>query len=237
MFDFSGKIALITGAAGNLGRTTAQLFQDSGANLVLSDLKKKSLQEHYAQWQDRADILLVPSDLNDEHSVQKLADEAISHFGRIDVLANIAGGFKMGPSLHDTPIEDWNFLLDMNARSIFLTSRAVIPAMLRQGAGRIISVSARAAREGKANMGPYCVSKAAVITLTETLAAEHKFDNINVNCILPGTIDTPQNRQAMPDANFSNWVPTTDLANVILFLASDESRSVTGAAIPVYGRS
>lgn len=237
MFDFSGKIALITGAAGNLGRTTAQLFQEAGASLVLSDLKEESLQDHYAQWQDRADILLLPADLNDEQSVQKLADQAVSHFGRIDVLANIAGGFKMGPPLHDTPIKDWEFMLDTNARSMFLTSRAVIPAMLRQGAGRIISVSARAAREGKSNMGPYCVSKAAVIRLTETMAAEHKFDNINVNCILPGTIDTPQNRQAMPDANFSNWVPTTDLANVILFLASDEGRSVTGAAIPVYGRS
>jgi NAD(P)-dependent dehydrogenase (short-subunit alcohol dehydrogenase family) len=237
VFDFSGKIALITGAAGNLGRTTAQLFQESGAKLVLSDLKEGSLREHYAQWQDLPDILLLPADLNDEQSVRRLVDQAISCFGRIDVLANIAGGFKMGPPLRETPVEDWNFMLDTNAHSMFLASRAIIPAMLRQGAGRIISVSARAAREGKANMGPYCVSKAAVITLTETLAAEHKFDNINVNCILPGTIDTPQNREAMPEANFSNWVPTTDLANVILFLASDEARSVTGAAIPVYGRS
>lgn len=237
MFDLSGKTTLITGAAGNLGRTTAQLFRDAGSRLVLSDLKEDSLYELYAQWQDSPDILLVPANLNDEHSVQALAAQAISHFGRIDVLANIAGGFKMGPPLHETSLEDWNFMIDMNASSIFLTSRAVIPAMLRQGGGRIISVSARAAKQGKPNMGPYCASKAAVITLTETLAAEHKFDSININCILPGTIDTPQNRESMPNADFSTWVPTTDLANVILFLASDEARAITGAAIPVYGRS
>ncbi|MGV6827729.1 MAG: SDR family oxidoreductase, partial [bacterium] len=101
----------------------------------------------------------------------------------------------------------------------------------------IISVSARAAAAGKAKMAPYCASKAAVITLTESLAAEHKFNNINVNCILPGTIDTPQNRKDMPDADFSTWVAPSQLADVILFLASDNASAVTGAAIPVYGKS
>ena len=96
---------------------------------------------------------------------------------------------------------------------------------------------ALAAVEGKGRMGPYCASKAAVKTLTESLAAENKFDNINVNCILPGTIDTPQNRDAMPDANFSNWVPPEALADVVVFLASEAARCVTGAAIPVYGKS
>lgn len=116
-------------------------------------------------------------------------------------------------------------------------ARAVIPHMLTQGSGRIVSVSARAAREGKAKMGPYCASKAAVITLTETLAAEHKHTGINSNCILPGTIDTPQNRADMPDADYSKWVPPEALADVVVFLASDAARCVTGAAIPVYGQS
>jgi NAD(P)-dependent dehydrogenase (short-subunit alcohol dehydrogenase family) len=109
--------------------------------------------------------------------------------------------------------------------------------MLENGGGRIINVSARAANEGKVRMGPYCASKAAVKTLTESLAAENKYDNINVNCILPGTIDTPQNRNDMPDANFDKWVPPAALADVVLFLASDAARCVTGAAIPVYGQS
>ncbi len=128
-------------------------------------------------------------------------------------------------------------MLNLNARSVFNTCRAVIPGMLTQGGGRIVNVSARAAKEGKAKMAPYCASKAAVITLTESLAAEHKFNNINVKCILPGTVDTPQNRADMPDADHSKWVTPAALADVIAFLASDAARAVTGAAVPVYGQS
>ena len=115
--------------------------------------------------------------------------------------------------------------------------RAVIPHMLEKKKGKIVNVAARAATEGKAKMAPYCVSKAAVVTLTQSLAAENKMNNINVNCILPGTVDTQQNRSDMPDANFSNWVPTTDLANEILHLCSEQAKGVTGAAVPVYGKS
>jgi NAD(P)-dependent dehydrogenase (short-subunit alcohol dehydrogenase family) len=120
---------------------------------------------------------------------------------------------------------------------VFNTCRAVVPHMLRQGGGRIVNVSARAALEGKARMGPYCASKAAVVTLTETLAAEHRDHGITANCILPGTIDTPQNRASMPDADFSRWVAPAALADVVVFLASDAARAISGAAIPVYGRS
>ncbi len=150
----------------------------------------------------------------------------------------------MGPPLHETPEADWDLMMGLNARSVLNTCRAVIPQMLRQGKGRIVNVAARAALEGKARMGPYCASKAAVITLTETLAAEHETlaaehrdHGINVNCILPGTIDTPQNRASMPDADFSRWVSPTALADVVVFLATDAARAISGAAIPVYGRS
>ncbi|MEN8128944.1 MAG: SDR family NAD(P)-dependent oxidoreductase [Pseudomonadota bacterium] len=237
MTEFSGKTVLVTGAAGNLGHAVAETFHQAGAQLALVDLNADRLREVYAEWKDSSSCLLIPVDLTDEQSVQNMVQQTVSRFGRIDILANIAGGFTMGPPAHETPVRDWDFMLDINARTMFLVSRAVIPAMLEHGGGNIISVAARAAREGKANMGPYCVSKAAVITLTETLAAEHKLNNINVNCILPGTIDTPQNREAMSDADYSKWVPTTDLANVISFLTSDQAHSVTGAAIPVYGKS
>ncbi len=237
MFDFSNKVALVTGAAGNLGRSVAQAFRQAGAKLALVDLLGDRLTEVFGAWRDAEDVVFIPTDLTDPDSVQVMAERTVARFGRVDILANIAGGFSMGPAVHETPVKDWDFMLDMNARTLFLASRAVIPTMLAQGGGRIVSVSARAAKEGKAKMGPYCVSKAAVITLTETLAAEHKNANINANCILPGTIDTPQNRADMPNADHSTWVPTADLANVILFLASDAARSVNGAAIPVYGRS
>jgi NAD(P)-dependent dehydrogenase (short-subunit alcohol dehydrogenase family) len=168
--------------------------------------------------------------------VADLVERVIAHFGRVDILANIAGGFAMGPPVHETEDKDWDFMMDLNARSVFNTCRAAVPHMIARGSGRIVNVSARAAREGKAHMAPYCASKAAVITLTESLAAELKDHGINANCILPGTIDTPQNRAAMPDADVSRWVPTAALADVILFLASNASAYVTGAAVPVYGR-
>ena len=145
----------------------------------------------------------VTADLTDTDSVQQMADRVSSHYHRVDVLANVAGGFSMGPPLHETPDETWDFMLNLNARSVFNTCRAVIPGMLSHGGGRIVNVAARAALEGKAKMGPYCASKAAVITLTQSLAAEHKLNGINANCILPGTIDTPQNRADMPNADFS----------------------------------
>jgi NAD(P)-dependent dehydrogenase (short-subunit alcohol dehydrogenase family) len=143
----------------------------------------------------------------------------------------------MGPPLHETEDKDWDFMMDLNARTVFNCCRAVIPHMLEQGQGSIVNVSARAAVQGKARMAPYCASKAVVITLTESLAAEHKFNNINVNCILPGTIDTPQNRHAMPDADYENWVPPAAIADTVLFLASSAARHVSGAAIPIFGRS
>ena len=153
------------------------------------------------------------------------------------MLANIAGGFTMGPLVQDTDDRDWDFMMNLNARSVFNTSRVVIPTMLTQGGGRIINVSARAAEQPKGRMAPYCASKAAVQTLTESLALENKYDNITVNCILPGTVDTPENREAMPDSNFTRWVAPAALADVVVFLASNAARCVTGAAIPVYGQS
>ncbi len=234
MFDFSGKVALVTGAAGNLGQAVAAAFQSSGASLVLADVAEDRLDTLY---EASAEVLTVGVDLTEEASVHDMASHAADHFGRIDVLANVAGGFRMGPPLHETLLETWDFMMDLNARSVFLTSRAVLPHMIRQAYGRIVNVAARAAAQPKGRMAPYCASKAAVITLTESMAAEHRLDDINVNCILPGTIDTPQNRADMPDADFTTWVPPAELADVILFLASDAARAVNGAAIPVYGRS
>jgi NAD(P)-dependent dehydrogenase (short-subunit alcohol dehydrogenase family) len=235
--ELGDKVALITGAAGNLGQAVAEALHEAGARLALADVAEDRLKERYGPWYQNGEHMIVRTDLTEEESVQQMVEQAISHFGRIDVLANIAGGFVMGPLLHETSPGTWDFMLNLNTRSVFLTCRATIPHMLEGGGGKIVNVSARAALQGKAKMGPYCASKAAVITLTEALAAEHRYDKINVNCILPGTIDTPENRHDMPDADFSTWVPPAALADVVLFLCSDAARAVTGAAVPVYGRS
>jgi NAD(P)-dependent dehydrogenase (short-subunit alcohol dehydrogenase family) len=127
-------------------------------------------------------------------------------------------------------------MLNLNARSVFFTSRAVVPHMLAQQSGKIVNIASRAALEGKAKMGAYSVAKTAVVRLTESMAAELRGEGINVNCIIPDTIDTPENRQAMPKADFSKWVSPADLANVIVYLASAASSNLHGALVPVYGR-
>jgi NAD(P)-dependent dehydrogenase (short-subunit alcohol dehydrogenase family) len=165
--------------------------------------------------------------------VEAMVEEAAERLGRIDVLANVAGGYRAGTAVHETPLETWDFMLNLNARTAFSVSRAVIPHMLQQGAGKIIHVSARAGQQGSAKMAAYSASKSAVLRLTESMAAELKRQDINVNCVLPSTIDTPQNREAMPNADYSRWVKPEAIADVIMFLASDAARAVHGAAIPV----
>lgn len=234
-YDYTGQTVVITGAAGALGSTVAELFFRAGANIALVDINFAKLT--HPRWKHAKNVGLFETDLTDVNSVNNSVSQIIDRFGQIDCLANVAGGFKMGPMVHETPVSDWDFMINLNAKSVFLMCRAVVPHMLEKNKGKIVNVAARAAVEGKAKMASYCVSKAAVVTLTQSLAAELKMNNINVNCILPGTVDTQQNRNDMPDANFSNWVPTTDLANEIWHLCSEQAKGVTGAAVPVFGKS
>jgi NAD(P)-dependent dehydrogenase (short-subunit alcohol dehydrogenase family) len=234
MAEFSGKVVLITGAAGNLGRAVADAFQKAGADLALLDRDEARLEAAYGSPSGR---FYAGADLMSADAVARAVDAAARKFGRLDVVANIAGGFAMGPPIHETPVEAWDLMMNLNTRSAFYVCRAAVPHMLRIGGGAIVNISARAAREGKARMGPYCASKAAVITLTETLAAEHRHAGIRVNCILPGTIDTPENRRDMPGADYSKWVAPAALADVVFFLASAGARAISGASVPVYGES
>jgi len=170
-------------------------------------------------------------------AVQGMVAEALERFGHIDVLVNAVGGWRGGKPVHETSLETLDFLFSLNARTMFIASRAVVPSMLDRGSGKIVSVSARAALGAAKRSGAYSASKSAVVRLTETMAAELKNEGINVNCVLPGTIDTPENRQSMPKADHSRWVPPEAIADVILFLASDAAWPVNGAAVPVYGKS
>ena len=237
MHNLTGKVAIVTGAAGNLGGAVCKAFAQRGVRIALVDLEENALESARKRLPADSGAAGFAADLIDPGSVADMVTRVKARFGRVDILTNIAGGFTMGPPLHETADKDWEFMMDLNARTVFNACRAVVPLLLERGGGKIVNVSARAATGGKGHMSPYCASKAAVISLTESLAAEHKDTGINVNCILPGTVDTPQNRAAMPDADFSRWVPVAALADVILFLASDDARCVTGAAIPVYGRS
>jgi NAD(P)-dependent dehydrogenase (short-subunit alcohol dehydrogenase family) len=232
--DFDNRTVIVTGAAGNLGSAVAEEFAQRGANLVLVDLNREALEAAYGNW---GKSLVAPSNLLEQAQVDATVAEVVERFGRIDVLVNLAGGFRMGEPVHATAPANWNFMLDINVRSLLNAVHAVVPYMLQQGSGRIINVGAYAAQKGAAQMGAYIAAKSAVIRLTETMAAELREQGINVNCVLPTIIDTPQNRAAMPKADPAKWVAPPDLAKVIAFLASDAARAVHGAALPVTGLS
>ena len=162
MFDFSDRVVIVTGAAGNLGVAIARAFQEARAKLVLVDRAADRLARIFPEIVDSPDHFLATSvDLTDPDGVGAMAEQTIQRFGRIDVLANVAGGFRSGTAVHETPFETWDFMLNLNAGSVFIISRAVIPYMLEQGEGKVISVAARAALQGSAKMAAYSVSKEA----------------------------------------------------------------------------
>lgn len=235
MFNFADHVVLVTGAAGNLGRAVALAFADAGARLVLPDRGTGRLTAALPEL--KGDHILADGiDLTDEAAVQRVVDDALRRFGRIDVLVTPGGGWLPGKPVHETAIEDWYSLFDRNFRTVLVPSRAVVPPMLARGSGKIIHVGAAAASlRGAANKSAHTAAKSAVLRLTESMADELKYSGINVNCILPGVIDTPQNRTDMPDADTRDWVPPDALADVILFLASPAARAIHGAAIPVIG--
>jgi len=233
--EFANRTVVITGAAGNLGRAVAAAFAARGANLVLIDRSDELLRRVYPG--EEARRLLAAVDLLDAAQTQAAIARAAERFGRIDVLANLAGGFRMGEAVHETTDATWNFLLDINVRTLLNTVRAVVPQMLAAGGGKIVNVGAASALKGAALMGAYVAAKSAVIRLTETMALELREKNVNVNCVLPTIIDTPENRAAMPDADPARWVASEDLASVIVFLASDAARAIHGAVVPVAGLS
>jgi NAD(P)-dependent dehydrogenase (short-subunit alcohol dehydrogenase family) len=238
MFDFSDQVVLVTGAAGNLGAVVTKAYQKAGAKLALVERDMDRMVTLFPDMDSSPDYLLIDSiDITSVDSVARMAQIVIEHFKRIDVLVCTVGGYRAGTPLHETPVETWDFMQNLNARSVFITCQAVIPHMLKHGSGKIISIAARPGLKGGRNMAAYSASKSAVIRLTESMSAELKRKNINVNCVLPGTIDTPQNRQAMPDADFANWVAPQAIADAILFLSSRAGRAVQGAALPVTGKS
>jgi NAD(P)-dependent dehydrogenase (short-subunit alcohol dehydrogenase family) len=226
--QLANQTVVVTGASGNLGAAVARAFAARDANVVLVARRGEAMAGVRLERQ-----LVVAADLVQQADAQRAAAETMARFGRIDVLCNIAGGFRMGAPVHETTDEIWNFLLDLNVVTMLNMVRAVVPRMLAQGGGRIVNVAANAALRGTAGMGAYCATKSAVIRLTESMAAELRERNVNVNCVLPTTLDTPENRAAMPGADPSRWVQLDDLARTIVFLASPGARAIHGAALPV----
>jgi len=230
-----GRNVIVTGGAGALGRAVVSWFEARGDRVAVIDVSDEVLKEAFP---DRPQgNVYVAGDLTDRDACLEVVDQILGEFDEVDVLCNIAGGFHMGEPVHETSEATWNFLMDLNARSVFNMAGAVVPGMQEAGHGKIVNVAARAGQAGMALAGAYTASKAAVLRLTETMGAELREHDINVNCVLPSLMDTPRNREDMPDADFSKWVPPEDVAAVIGFLASDDARAIHGAGIPVDGLS
>jgi len=223
------KIVLVTGANGGLGRHVTQAFLDAGATVV--GASPKIQQSEFSS----ADFAAIPGDVSTRGGAQELLDNVVARFGRIDVLAHTVGGFAGGQSIAETDDGTFQRMIDFNLNSVFHILRATIPVMRKNGNGRIVAIGSRAAVEPGAGVGAYSASKAAMVSLIRTAALENKDIGITANVILPGTMDTPANRAAMPKADFSKWVQPASVASLIIWLASDAGKDVNGAVIPVYG--
>jgi NAD(P)-dependent dehydrogenase (short-subunit alcohol dehydrogenase family) len=223
-----GKIVVVTGASGALGKVVAEIALARGARVA-------GIDHATSQSTATADrIELGGVDLTDGMQAKKAVEAVAAHFGRLDVLVNIAGGFAFEAVAEGDP-KTWQRMYALNVLTALNASQAAIPHLAASSSGRIINVGAMGALQASAGMGPYAASKAGVHRLTEALAVEWK-GKITVNAVLPSTIDTAANRASMPKADFKKWVTPEELANVILFLASDGASAVTGALLPVSGR-
>jgi len=233
-------VALVTGATGALGKIVTHKLLENGARVVATyrtESRRNDLEQFVGAL--KSNLMEIRADVTDERSVQELVKTIIDKFGRIDFLLNIVGAYAGGTDIADTDLSQWDLLMNVNLKSAFLCAKAVLPHMVKQDYGRIVNVSSRTAVEKsrRVKSGAYAISKAGVIVLTETLADEVKNYDINVNCVMPSTIDTPNNRRNFPKADFSKWVDPNEIAEVMLFLLSDASKVTSGACIPVYGKA
>jgi NAD(P)-dependent dehydrogenase (short-subunit alcohol dehydrogenase family) len=227
------RVMIVTGGFGSLGRVVVRVAAERGWRVAALDLAPSPPTDLSA---DKGWIEAEPGiDLTDPASTQKAVESVVSRHGRLDALLNIAGGFRWTP-VADSDASVWDLLFRMNVQSAVNASRAAIPHLIASGAGRIVCVGAGAAERAGIGMGPYAASKSGVHRFTESLAEELKAKGVTVNAVLPSIIDTPQNRADMPDADPAKWVQPAELAEVMLFLASEQASAVTGALVRVPGR-
>lgn len=232
MTDNTGKpVIAITGASGNLGSAVSELATSRGyqvAKIIFATDPNQPTTD---------DILVLPGvDLSDRSQAESAMRAIQDKFGRIDALLNIAGGFCW-ETFADNDLDSWDRMFKLNLKTAITATRAALPYMKKQQSGAIVCISAAASFKAEMGMGPYAASKAGVARFVEALAEETKLQNIRVNAVAPGVLDTPVNRKNMPDADFSTWVAPAALAEVLLFLCSDAARAITGVVLPVTNKT
>ena len=233
-YNFSNKVVLITGGTGAFGRTLVKRFLESGARTIAS-YRNQTEADKLKSVNPQVEIIKL--DISNEKEILKMVPKLIERFSKIDVLVNTVGGYLGGKNITELKEEYWESMMNLNLKSAYLISKHVIPVMKSAKGGKIIHVSSRTGLKSDGYDSAYAASKAALIRFVDSISQEFREDKININCILPTTIDTESNRRAMPNADFSKWLSPEDLANVVLFLCSSESKVINGAAIPTYGLS
>jgi NAD(P)-dependent dehydrogenase (short-subunit alcohol dehydrogenase family) len=235
--SFGGKVVLVAGGTGGLGHAVSLAFLAEGARVVVTYREAKGMEQLKSEAVGMPGVLEgVQVDVTDEAAIEKLINEIVTKHGHLDALVNTVGGYAGGVKMWETERKVFDRMLDLNLRSGYVLARAAVPVMLKQGSGAVVNVAAKAAIDHGAGASAYAASKAAVVALMDSLAADVKGTGVRVNSVLPSIIDTAVNRDAMPDANFSTWPKPEEIASVILFLASDAAEVIHGAAIPVYGK-
>ena len=224
---------MITGGTGALGRAVAQAFGTSNATTVVTYIIDGEREDVKAKIKTIAELVKV--DITKEDQAKKLVSHVINTYDRIDVLVNVVGGYLGGKAVAELDETEWDKMMNMNLKSAFLVSKHVIPLMVSAKHGKMVHISSRTGLKSDGYDSAYSASKSGLIRLVESISEEVKEHNINVNCILPSTIDTEANRNAMPNSDYSKWVKTGDLADLVLFLCSEEAKVINGAAIPAYG--
>ena len=226
------KVILVTGPAGNLGSAVIERLRKESVSLVLLDRHPDRIKERFPDLEDSEDHLLIMNvELTDSTLVKVAVDTALETFGHIDCLIHTTGGFQMGEQVHEITPDKWGLMMDINVKTLLNTSRSVIPAMIDQNNGTIITIGARPSLKGKKKMGSYSAAKAVVLRLTESIAAEGSSSGINARCIIPGTIDTPDNQRAMPKADRSKWVKPESIAEVIFETCFNDNLNETDVII------
>jgi NAD(P)-dependent dehydrogenase (short-subunit alcohol dehydrogenase family) len=234
---FTGRVALIAGGTGGLGKAVTLAFLHEGASVIATYIKKDEADALKDAVGPSAQLELLPLDATDETATSSLVSGITARHGRLDVLVNTIGGYVGGKSLWELETKTYQLMLALNLHAGYALARAVVPAMLRQKSGAIVNIAAKAAFDHGAGASAYAASKAAALALFDCLAQDLKGTGVRANSVLPSIIDTEANRKAMPDADFSKWPKPEEIAQVILFLCSNEAAVIHGAAIPVYGQS
>src|SRR5256884_7192494 len=225
-----GKVVLVTGANGGLGTYVTRAFLDAGATVIGTSLK---IQQSYF---NNPNFTALAAEISTREGAKALVDQVVARFGRLDVLAHTVGGFAGGQSIADTDDGTFQRMFDLNLNCVFHILRAAVPPLRKTGNGRVIAIGSRAALEPGVGVGAYSASKAAMVSLLRTVALESKDASLTANVILPGTMDTPANRQAIPNADVSKWVQPATVAELVVWLAGEAGQDVNGSVIPVYGK-